>query len=392
MVSLKKYLKINFILLFLFLHGFFYIFIYFAHGMVPFNSTNYLISAHHFIEDPQTHGGFNLLTALGQYDSQWYLKIASSGYPSNPKPLTPQTIKHMDALTYAFFPLYPLVLSIGNLLWLNIELTAFLLSNSLIIINAFLLYILLKKHSSSNIALKTVFLLFFFPFSIIFRSYYTEGLYLFLLLLFTFALNGKKYIFAAILNGLLFITKANGWILNLYFFFLLFREYKKNNLSFQKLIISLITSAAPLIIWMVYCLSKTGNAIYFLSVRQVWSTYNLPPPLSNIAAILAFPFLPIHAFHFSKVDVLSIMCVGILLIFMKKRVSSLFWWISFSLWLSPLLVTDTMSFTRYQIVSYPLFFYLAKRLPNKYYFLILSCFLLFFYILSLYFVRWYWLG
>src|SRR5581483_10745435 len=90
-----------------------YFFIFFFQDKISFNIRNYTISAHHYLVDARSRGGsFDFLRALGQFDAQWYLKIAEKGYPENPQ-LIPNVNKDINSgLSYAFFPLYPLLLSL----------------------------------------------------------------------------------------------------------------------------------------------------------------------------------------------------------------------------------------------------------------------------------------
>src|SRR6266496_2220287 len=55
------------------------------HSGFPFHQFNYTYNAYHFMADPRADGGlFDFLPALGQYDAQWYLRIAATGYPDIP--------------------------------------------------------------------------------------------------------------------------------------------------------------------------------------------------------------------------------------------------------------------------------------------------------------------
>jgi hypothetical protein len=370
-----------------------YLFIYFFHGLIPFDYANYLYNAHHFIEAPQVRGEkFEFLNSLGQYDAQWYLKIAQTGYPKNPTNLNMSDKQIMDGLTYAFFPLYPLAIFATNQFIKNLELTAFTLSNLLLIINFLSLYFVIKKVSPKNIAIKTCFLLFFFPFSIFFRSYFTEGIQLFFIIWFCFFMMKNQFFLAGLTLAILNISKGNVWLINLYYVYILWRQthlFILKKLSFSFIPISLFLS------WMVFCYFQTGNFLYFFSIRSAWNQNNLLlNPLMNIFNMIRLPNLPLHEYHASQIDS-SLMLITLVILILskfKKILPSLFWWVSFLLWLTPFLFTDTMSFSRYQIISFPLFFYLAKVLPNSYFKVLLGAFVLGLFITSLFFVNWYWIG
>ncbi len=153
-----------------------YLFIQNFNQIIKFNRFNYQYSAHHYFQDERISGGsFNFLRALGQYDAQWYLKIASVGYPKNPQTREIRDKGAIDGLTYAFFPLYPLTLFLFNMLFGNIELTAFVVANLLLVLNFFGLYYVIGKLFSKDLALKSIFLIFAFPFAIFLEVILRKG-------------------------------------------------------------------------------------------------------------------------------------------------------------------------------------------------------------------------
>jgi Gpi18-like mannosyltransferase len=331
---------------------------------------------------------------LGQYDAQWYLKIADSGYPKNPTDTNMHKKESMDGLSYAFFPLYPSLLAIINVPIKNIELTAFLTSNLLLIANFISLYILVKNLFSKNKALKTIFLVFFFPFSIFYRSYFTEGLFLFLLIWFSYFLINKRWLLSALFISLLSITRPNGIIFELLFLFYLAKSYFRKEILMRTVLDAFIVSMLAFTGWLLFCYINTGNPMYWFNIQSVWyKEQNISFPLfHNIKMILNFTSLSWHSFHSSKIDVIAIFITGIILFFSRKKLRPELWWISFLIWVIPLLTKDTMSFTRYQIVSFPLFIYLAQNVKRHDYLILFSLFYLILLILSLFFINWYWIG
>ena len=364
------------------------------HSLVPFSKHNYITNAHHYLEDPRAEEKhFNLLSAIAQYDAQWYLKIANEGYTKRFMSLNTEGKTSMDRLSFAFFPLYPILLYLTNLLIHNIEFSAFLISNIFLIVNFFSLFSIVSKLYSQSIALKTIFLLFLFPFSIFYRSYFTEGLYLFLLLWASFFLIRKKFFWSTICFSLLNITKANGFLLNFLLLYYIYKNIREKHVSVRNAALYLAILAVPLLAWMAYCFIQTGNPLYFYSVRSAWSHVGLFAPFYNLASILIFPVLPFHSFHLSQIEVISVITTLFLLVVSKKLLKPQLWWVSFLLWASPLLVTDLMSFSRYQTVSFPLYIFLALSLKSKiYYAIVLGIFSVGLLAISLFFINWYWIG
>ncbi|HSW96284.1 MAG TPA: glycosyltransferase family 39 protein [Candidatus Saccharimonadales bacterium] len=391
----KQVLFIPFIV-FLILNISLYLCIYFFHSTIPFSKFDYIYNAHHYKQDPQIiHKQFSFITALGQYDAQWYLKIAEEGYPSNPKNVNNKNKKSMDGLVYAFFPLYPACLSIINSIFHNVELSAFIFANVFLVLNFFSLYKLICLFYPSKIAIRTIFLLFLFPFSIFYRSYFTEGLYLFLLIWSTYFFVKKKYIITSLFLGLLLVTKANGFLLNIFYIVYLITQARINAISWRKTVVLLSFMITPIIVWVLFCFFRTGNPFYFITVRSQWFSLGVFSPLTilyNLYLVYNFFNLPLHSFHYSQLDTAMILFVSVVLLGSFKKIPQVLWIVIFSLFLSPLLVTDTQSFSRYQSISFPLFMYLAIISKNFYYKILIIVFYILLLLLSIGFVNWYWIG
>jgi len=375
--------KIKYLILFCLINLGLYLFINKYHAFLPLNNTfHYSRGLDHFIKDTRiVTGRFDLLNNLAQFDAQWYLKIAVQGYQKN-------------NLTYAFFPLFPLLLSFFNFFIKNILLTAFIFNNLLLFLCFWLFYLLMKKYFSKTIITKALFLLFLFPLSIFFRSYFAENLLLSLLIVFAYLLLGKRYLWAAFILGLMNITKANVFLLDIYFLVNYYQFQKNKKISWKNIFLSIFLLGLPLACWLVFCYLTKSDALYFLKVRSNWF-YEVKPPFFifyNLKKIIDFPFLPLHNFYDSQIEVLMIVGIFFLLIKNKKTIRKELWWISFCLWLFPLISTTIMSFTRYQIVSFPLFLILAKKLKGWKYFLVLSLFAVGLLTASLFFINWEWVG
>lgn len=366
--------------------------------LVSFNRYNYDNNSYHFFEDVRKNETrLNLLRALGQFDAQWYLRIASVGYPKvtgEVKALDKQGRMVGQDLSYAFFPVYPLSVRIINVFFNNIETAAFSLMVILLMANFFSLYYVVSKLFDEKIALKTIFLIFAFPFSVFFRSYYTESLFLFWLTWFGFFLVKKKYFYAAVFLAMLNITRGTGWLLNLLFFFGLFQAVKSRKIPFRTAFVYALVGISTILMWSVFNFSQTGDWLFFQKIGDYWqiSSYIGAAMLHNLASLIFFPLLPLHDFHFSKIDTVIMISALIIIIKSRRLIQNGLWWIGFLLWLLPFLIHDTMSFSRFMIVVLPIFIYLASILKSSVYFMILASFILFMFVWSLYFINWIWIG
>lgn len=382
---------LGFALINLTLYGFIAVF----HPVLNFNNNNFQINAHHFFEVPRSdNSNFDLIKSLAPFDGQWYLKIAESGYPKYSDKMDYSNRQVYNSLAFAFFPAFPATLGLFNLIFKNTHLAAFILVNLLMAANFFSLFYVVRNLFSQNLAFKTVYLTFLFPFAIFYRSYFSEGLYLLILLWFSYFFIKKSYFISGILLSILNITRGAGLLLNLVFVFFLYRDVKNHKISLKVFLASNLIAVLPLTGWVYFTFLKTGDPVYFFTVQKSWLAANgiTFPLLSNIKQILDFFNLPLHLFHYSQIDIMVALISLTLLFFSKKFLGIKLWLISLVLLATPLLVKDFMSYSRMVIVVFPLFIYLASILKGASYYIVLTLFGVGLLLTSLYFVNWHWVG
>lgn len=371
-----------------FLNIFLYSFMLLGHSVFSFNRNYYVLGAHHFMPDPRfsSPASFYLFPAIAQFDSQWYIKIASAGYS-----ILPQTINqknYMGILSYAFFPLYPLLLHLANLLFSDILLTSFVVAQLLYLADVASLYCLISRFFNRTLAAKTVLLFFLFPFSIFFRSYYAEGLYIFFLVWTVYLFLDRRYLASATLMSLTQVTKANTVILPLLFSAYLWRRTG----TLRKPILYLFISYSLFAAWLVFNYLTTGSFFTFFTIQNNWRGTPLPPLISHLYFLLTEPVIRIHSMHGSKLDTLTAAVTGILLAKSYKKLPVVLWMTSLALYLTPLLSKDLLSFSRFQSLSFPLFLYYSRRVSSRAYFVTAGLFIILLSLTSLYFINWYWIG
>jgi hypothetical protein len=111
-----------------------------------------------------------------QWDSQWYLLIANSGYHAAPIQNGPFGGRH----DFAFFPAWPTLLRATGLLGLQPDDIAVPLANLIFIAAAALIYVVLERQFGRKAALWGVALLAFSPPAYVLSMAYSEPLFLFL--------------------------------------------------------------------------------------------------------------------------------------------------------------------------------------------------------------------
>jgi hypothetical protein len=317
------------------------------------------------------------------------LKIADKGYPDHPRPWFNDTAKEMDGLLYNFFPFYPLCIAVINFVFHNIQLSAFILSNLILLAIVYSLYFVVSQWFSKKIALKTILLIMIFPFSIFLRGYYTEGLRLLLFIWFFYGLTEKKFFLSAISVGLLCITNGISLLL-LPFFYGVLLFYRKR-IGLQKIFLYASIAVIPFLAWMFFCYIHTGDPLIFIKTLSAWVKPPIFPLFYNIGLIFSFPWLPAVSFYGSRMDVLCIL-LSICVTFLSKSVlPKIVWFATIVVAFFPLLVQDSVSFARFSSVFFPFFVYLSVVLNKKYYVLLVCFFFIGFLVSSLFFINWYWI-
>lgn len=375
---------------FLFINLFIFSWINLMHGIVPFNRQEYLYNANHYIPDPRISGGnFFLINALAQYDSQWYLKIANQGYPDHPTSFLKDQKKEMGELLYNFFPLYPLSISLVNFFIRNIEISAFITNNLFLLGAVYSIYYVVSRWYSKNIALKTIFLILLFPFSIFLRGYYSESMRLLIFIWFCYGLSKKNYLISAIMVGLLSVTSGISIFLLIFYLIVIWINRKK--ITLVNKILYFAIACLPIILWMLYCYLQTGDPAIFVLTRYDWIRPPFFPLLYNIILIFEYPFLHAISLYGSQLDVYCII-LSLCVAYLSKRVlPKLVWLATIVQAFSPLLVQDSISFARFITILFPFFVYLSIVLNRKYYIILLSVFTVGLLISSLFFINWYWI-
>jgi hypothetical protein len=377
---------------FIFLNIYYYAFLFLHHNLINFNKRNYIESSHHYLADERANKQFNLIRTLGNWDGQWYLRIADSGYPSKQELLQNNDRRHLGGLTWAFLPVYPITIWLVNLFIHNVEISAFVLQNILLLANFFSLYYLISKLYSPKVAMKTNFLLFFFPLSLFYRSYYVEGLFLLLLIWYTYFLIKKKWWYATLLLTTLCLVKANGFFLLLPLLTVLFTQVKEKKLSIEKASVLFLFPLLSFLGWLKFNQFKLNDPYFWIKAHHVW--YNSPSLITtikqNIFVIVNFLNLPIHSFHASAMEVGTFFIVLFILYKSRKTMSRELWLTALALSLLPLLIKDFTSYTRYQIVSFPLFIYLATKLKGVWFWSTLIVFFMTLLFASVHFINWSW--
>lgn len=325
---------------------------------------------------------------FGNFDGVHYLTIAQNGY--------------FAQFTQAFFPLYPLIISIfsfnGSFL-----ISAIILSNILFLIALFLLYKLFQMDYSNEISLRAVLLLLAFPTSFYFGSVYSESLFLLLIVLSLITVRSNNFLAGGMSAALASATRIYGVLLTPVLLMEAFLERKKENgkvkrWDFLRTIMGILIAPLGLIAYMVFLKIQYGDALYFLSAQPAFGAERTDVPFVLLPQVV-FRYLKIlftvppesYAFFTAVSELAFTGTFLVLLIFSYKHIRKSYWVFSLLAFFLPTLTGTLSSMPRYVLVCFLLFPYIVKVLGKSFKFAVIFMILLQIIFLAL-FIQGYWIA
>jgi len=137
-----------------------------------------------------------MFAPTARWDSVWYLQVAQHGYFSR--------------ASSAFFPLYPLLISLGAAAVGSEIVVGTVISLLAMTVALYFLYLLTRSDMSERAARTTVLLVAFFPTALFLSAVYTESLFLALCVGSLYAARRDRWAVASLLGGLAAATRVNG--------------------------------------------------------------------------------------------------------------------------------------------------------------------------------------
>ena len=214
-------------------------------------------------------------------DSFWYERIALEGHDRiTPDQLGKCEEGNIEQSYYAFFPLYPfLIRAMIIVSKLSFDAVAFLLS---ILFSTALFVVfyqfLVRRYKSEKIALLASLFLIVLPFNYYFSVFYTEALFLFLLVGSFYSIEKRSTGFLLLLTCALVLVRPNGLFM-LAPLFLYYIE-KRHSLNIKVLIgtprkqlVGLSVFLAPVFVFIVYCFylnEMTGDFFAYKTAQAGW--------------------------------------------------------------------------------------------------------------------------
>jgi Gpi18-like mannosyltransferase len=261
-----------------------------------------------------------ILELFHRNDSYWYAMIAENGHQR----ITPDQLGDCNESTlnqsyYEFLPLYPFTLrAIMEATGLDFLTVAFLFSFFVSILTFYLFFLFAWQYTQNKeVAFLSTMVLILFPFHYYFSMYYSESLYLALLLGSFLSIKNSRFLLLAILLPLLVLVRPNGVFMLIPLFIYFFEiHYALNiNVMFDKPItrlvqitkkplkeylplLAFISGPLALICYGVYLYYMTGDFFAYITARRGWCLYSTFPwepilKMSNWGDYFRFVYLSV---------------------------------------------------------------------------------------------------
>lgn len=297
-----------------------------------------------------------ILGIWNRWDAQSYVSIAYNGYTSVGE----------RRFNIAFFPFYPLLISILNFVSGDAVLSGIIISGVASIILAILFHKLVKLDHSEKIAMSSVWFLFIFPTSYFLHIPYTESVFLALVVGSFYCVRQQKWLLAGILGCLACATRINGLILCLalpFEIWLFWRENKK--LEKKWLWIGLIPLGFGAYLLLNYAVM--GNPLAFLEIqREHWGkflTYPWTAIWNKVGQVLGQPNPTPKMEGMFELVFVAIGLFATIAGWRYLRNSYRVWMIAS--WLLFVSTSFILSVPRYTLTMFPLFILIALVAKNR---------------------------
>lgn len=293
---------------------------------------------------------FNFWLSWAQWDGGHYFQIAKLGY--------------IDLQDYAFFPLFPFLVSkLSILLAGNIILSGLLIANVSFFLFLVVFFNLLQKRFGREVAFKSLITFLLFPTTFFAVSFYSESLFLLLSSLALTFLYAKRWLLAASIISLAGLTRVSGVYLIISLFYSYFSSNKFNLKKINGQILSLSLTGFGITIWSLYLFAKLNDPFKYISAQSFWQR-SASDPLTTIAGYLWAILVQVARPFNDYIDLtITLIFVGTLIAGIKKIPSSL-WIFSMLVILIPASTGTLTSMPRYALASLGTFVIFGKILTD----------------------------
>ena len=332
-----------------------------------------------------------LFWAWANFDGEHYLAIAQHGY---------------ERLTHSFFPVYPLLvrvltipfgLSLSNIMW-----SGLIISNIFFLLSLIVLSKIVALDYPKNVARLVIILLLSFPTSFFFGSFYTESLFLFLMVSSFYCARKGNWWLAGILGGVASGVRVVGIILlpALLLEWWYQAKIKSEKLKVKNLLFLLLVPSG-LLAYMVFLFFTSGSAFSFYTELSAFGVqregnFVLLPQVFYRYIKMLLGVGPTDAIYFTIVVEFVSGLLGVLLLLFSfiKKIRLSYMAFALAAFILPTFTGSFSSMPRYFLVIFPFFITLAlvSFKSRAGLLLVLAIFALLLAAETMFFVRGYWVG
>ncbi|OGY12940.1 MAG: hypothetical protein A3A58_00685 [Candidatus Blackburnbacteria bacterium RIFCSPLOWO2_01_FULL_41_27] len=209
-------------------------------------------------------------------DGRHYLDMATKGY------------QHTN---FAFFPLYPILISLGGyILPVSHIYVGILISIIFMLAAMYIIYKIVVIDYSQKVAFSALFFMSFLPFSFFYHAVYTDSLFLFLSTASFYFARKRNWIAAGIFAGFAFLDRFSAVALIPALVVEWRLQYGDTKHKLKDLVKSFLKNAFPaillcflgLVVYMIYLQVYYGDFLLFQKARSAWGQDKIVFPLQVI--------------------------------------------------------------------------------------------------------------
>jgi hypothetical protein len=297
------------------------------------------------------------------WDGHLYIDIARDGYSALP-------LNEAGMANYAFFPLYPLLISLVASIIGNYPLAGLMVSNVCLIVACVYIYryVSLDRDADQGTARRTVKYLILFPLAFLFSAVLTESLFIALSIACLYYARRGNWLIAGLLGFFVPLTRLPGLVILVP----LAWEYLRQHVSWRAgtrlpdirgllkpEMLVLLLPVVGLETWAAYNYRLTGDPLGFIHVQSTWGGRFVLPPVELLARLN-----PTSGYVFTGA-VFTIAALVLMVLFYKK-VDFGGWMLGILLICIPLFSAQSgYSMLRYLAVVFPLCIIAAKVTKDR---------------------------
>ncbi len=255
---------------------------------------------------------------FSNWDGQHYLLLAERGYA------------HWR-YGQAFFPLYPLLISLVTVLLKNIYLSAFLLNLLLSYLMAYAFFAYSKQYVSRETALKGLILVLSYPTAFFLTVFYSEALFLLLLLGFLYQYDVRRSYTSLVFALLLPLSRGQAiFVPAALVIFVAIRMLKKEPVDYAYEASNLFAFLFGGMLYLSFFYFASGSAFVGLNAQKDFIFGNDIANIFNPAHFIAYLFTPstpgsVFAYTYSLVDKVFVILFLLAIAIILARPGRLLW-------------------------------------------------------------------